>query len=87
MQRVSVDEPWRYTCPDCGSVRVYKRLRRQRPEGKKYKQGAVGVKNAEYDRNMLRFYCDSCGCGEAGNFDGFKEKVYDKKYDSEVSSV
>lgn len=58
--RPNPDEPWRYACPDCGSVTIDRTNRRGRPvPGKQYRAGGVGTMNANQDRTK-RFYCQPC---------------------------
>lgn len=68
-ERPDPSEPWRYACPDCGSVHLRRVISTDRPEGKRYTIIDGGREAARDERK--RVHCRSCGR---------KEYVMDKKH-------
>lgn len=71
-------DPWRYQCPDCGSHAVSERVGDGRSHSYTYGSGGKEAEKAASDRRK-QFYCLVC--------DDRYHHVYDKKTDTEVSSV
>lgn len=58
-RRASRSEPWRYRCPDCGSVSVRRLTGKNRDASKDYPHGTAGEMAAISSR-ALRFRCHRC---------------------------
>lgn len=52
-------EPWRYACPDCGSIQVHRITSGTRRRDRDYPATGHGQRMAEADRK-LRYRCLQC---------------------------
>jgi hypothetical protein len=75
LRRPDPDEPWRYVCPDCGSVAVGLLKGGSRPQAKSYPSGGRGQQQARSDRQK-RVFCRRCG--------ERKRELIDQKRDTRI---
>lgn len=67
-------EPWRYRCPECGSVSVRRRL-----DLSGAKEVVADKRTATRNTTPKKFYCNNCQTA--------LERLLDAKLESEVASV
>lgn len=75
--RPDPSEPWRYTCPNCGTDQIYRLETNARPKGKKYPFTPEGAHQARRDK-MAPYTC--LGCNER------LTELYDRRRDTVITT-